>query len=254
MKASGSGVATSGNSVYISENSNKRQVRGNTTYFGITTQVASIPKEQIAASISYDMDLSKVTSTAASANFDNTNGKQSFWYVREIPADVAGMLVAPVRKVFTTQSVAFEAVNIIFKNAKQPSIVLTTEGFTDGKYTASQLMASYNKTVNSQGDGTVTPLNKEDVAVVDKYIGYYKNGLSYYRLNLYEATTDATRRHLVRRNHFYNATVTSFSTIGAPTEEDLDKDPETPVDADVTNVTAIIEVAPWHNVKMEDDL
>lgn len=254
MKASGSGEATPGNSVYISENSNKRQVRGNTTYFGITTQVASIPKEQIAASISYDMDMSKITSTGALANFDNTTGDKSFWYVREIPADVAGMLVAPVRKVFTDQSVAFEAVNIIFKNTTQPSIVLTTEGFKDGNYKATELMASYNQAVNPQESSLVTPLTKEDVAVVDKYIGYYKNGLSYYRLNLYETTTDATRRHLVRRNHFYNATVTSFSTIGDPTEEDLDKDPETPVDADVTNVTAIIEVAPWHNVTMQDDL
>lgn len=251
MKANGGGAATPGNSVYISENSNKRPVRGNTTYFGITTQVASIPKDQIAASIKYDMDLSKITSTPAGADFDNTDGKQSFWYVREIPANVAGMLAAPVRKVFTAQSVAFEAVTIIFKNAP---VALTTDGFTDGTYTATDLMASYNQAVNPQESSSVTPLKKEDVAAVDKYIGYYKNGLSYYRLNLYETTNEATRRHLVRRNHFYNATVTSFSTIGDPTEEDLDKDPETPVDADVTNVTAIIEVAPWHNVTMEDDL
>ena len=251
MKANGGGAATPGNSVYISENSNKRPVRGNTTYFGITTQVASIPKEQIAASIKYDMDLSKITSTPAGADFDNTDGKQSFWYVREIPANVAGMLAAPVRKVFTAQSVAFEAVTIIFKNAP---VALTMDGFTDGTYTATDLMASYNQAVNPQESSSVTPLKKEDVVAVDKYIGFYKNGLSYYRLNLYETTNEATRRHLVRRNHFYNATVTSFSTIGGPTEEDLDKDPETPVDADVTNVTAIIEVAPWHNVTMEDDL
>ena len=251
MKANGGGAATPGNSVYISENSNKRPVRGNTTYFGITTQVASIPKNEIAASISYDIDLSKITSTAATADFDNTAGDKSFWYVREIPANVAGMLHKPVRKVFTEANVAFDAVTIIFKNAP---IALTTEGFTDGNYTATQLLASYNQAVNPQPGSTTTALETADVALVDKYLGYYKNGLSYYRLNLYETTTDATRRHLVRRNHFYNATVTSFSTIGDPTEGDLDKDPETPVDADVTNVTAIIEVAPWHNVKMEDDL
>ena len=251
MKANGGGVATPGKSVYISENSNKRQVRGNTTYFGITTQVQKVDKNEIAASIKYDDGLMKLKSEPASADFDNTTGDKSFWYVREIPANVASLLAEPVRKVFVAQSVAFDAVTIIFKNAP---IALTTEGFTDGSYTATQLMASYNKTVNSQGDASVTSLNKEDVALVDKYIGYYKNGLSYYRLNLYETTNDDTRRHLVRRNHFYNATVTGFSKIGEPTEEDLDKDPEKPVDADVTYVTAIIEVAPWHNVKMEDDL
>ena len=251
MKANGGGVATPGKSVYISENSNKRQVRGNTTYFGITTQVQKVDKNEIAASIKYDDGLMKLKSEPASADFDNTTGDKSFWYVREIPANVASLLAEPVRKVFVAQSVAFDAVTIIFKNAP---IALTTEEFTDGSYTATQLMASYNKTVNSQGDASVTSLNKEDVALVDKYIGYYKNGLSYYRLNLYETTNDDTRRHLVRRNHFYNATVTGFSKIGEPTEEDLDKDPEKPVDADVTYVTAIIEVAPWHNVKMEDDL
>lgn len=253
MKASGGGIATPGNSVYISENSNKRPVRGNTTYFGITTQVASIPKKEIAASITYDMDLSQIKSEEASADFDNTDGKQSFWYVREIPDDVVNKLIKPVRKVFIAQSVAFEAVTIIFKNTAKPPIVLTTEGFKDKTYTASGLMASYNQAVNPQESSSVTPLTPEDVALVDKYIGYYKNGMSYYRLNLYETAAD-NRRHLVRRNHFYNATVTSFSTIGDPTEEDLDKDPETPVDADVTNVTAIIEVAPWHNVTMQDDL
>ena len=251
MTANGSGPATAGDAIYISENSNKRPVRGNTTYFGITTQVASIDKENIAATIFYDMDLAKIKSTASNADYDNTNGDQSFWYVREIPANVAALLEPPVRKVFTDAAVAFEAVGIILKRAP---IHLTTTGFTNDSYTSTQLLESYNEAVNPQAGSSVTPLNAADVAVIDRCLGYYKNGVSYYRLNLYETTTEANRRHLVRRNHFYNANVTSFATIGDPTEEDLDKDPETPVDADVTNVTAIINVAPWHNVAMEDDL
>ena len=251
MKASGGGVATPGNSVYISENSNMRPVRGNTTYFGIATQVQKVDKGHIASRIFFDESVGgKIKSDPAAADYDNTDGNKSFWYVREIPDKIVGMLEAPVRKVFTDQSVAFKAVNIILVNTP---IALTTEGFTDGNYTAESLMASYNQAVNPQESSLVTPLKPADVEVIDKYLGYYKNGMSYYRLNLYETTPD-NRRHLVRRNHFYNATVTGFSKIGDPTEEDLDKDPETPVDADVTNVTAIIEVAPWHNVKMEDEL
>lgn len=255
MKANGSGPATPGDAVYTSENSNKRPVRGNTTYFGIATQVQKVDKEQIAASIVYDMDLSKIKSTAAAADYDNTNGDQSFWYVREIPAKVATMLEPPVRKVFTNGGVAFEAVTIIFKNAPIALTTTTVDNkFTDGSYTASELKAAYEKATDPSVTSDVTKLNDHDVALVNQYLGYYKNGMSYYRLNLYETTNEGTRRHLVRRNHFYNATVTSFSTIGDPTEGDLDKDPETPVDADVTNVTAIIQVADWHNVGMEDEL
>lgn len=249
MKANGQGAATAGDAIYISENSNQRPVRGNTTYFGITTQVASIDKENIAKTIYFDTDLTKIQSTPADADYDNTNGDQSFWYIREIPAKIAGMLAPPVRRVFTDAGVAFEAVAIIIKNTP---IALTTTGFTDGSYTTTALKDAYNEAVNPQGAGTA--LNAHDVAIIDKYLGYYKNGYSYYRLNLYETTAEQNRRHIVRRNHFYNANVTSFATIGDPTEEDLDKDPDTPVDADVTNVTAIIKVADWHNIAMEDDL
>lgn len=250
MKASGQGAATAGDAIYISENSNQRPVRGNTTYFGITTQVASIDKDNIAKSIQFNGSVTQIQSTPSEVDYDNTGGDQSFWYIREIPAELDKLLATPVRRVFTDASVAFEAVAIILKYTP---IALTTTGFTTGDYTTVALMNAYDEAVNPQGGGT-TPLNAHDVAVIDKYLGYYKNGYSYYRLNLYETTTEQNRRHLVRRNHFYNANVTSFATIGAPTEEDLDKDPDTPVDADVTNVTAIIKVADWHNIAMEDDL
>lgn len=242
--------ATAGGSVYFSENSNNNQVRGNTTYYGITTQVASIEKSNIAKSITYDMDLLQITSEAADGDYNNTSGDKSFWYLREIPAKIVPMLAPPVRRVFTDEGVAFNAVTIILKNTP---IALTTTGFTDTNYTSSQLKASYSEAVNPQGEGTLA-LNAADLAVINRYLGYYKNGNSYYRLNLYETTTDGTRRNLVRRNHNYQATVTSFATIGDPTEEDLDKDTEKPVDADVTNVTAIIKVVEWHNVDMSDDL
>lgn len=249
MKANGGGAATAGAAVYFSENSNRQSVRGNTTYFGITTQVASIDKGNIAKSIYLDGSVSLIKSTPAEADYNNTNGDQSFWYIREIPAKIAGMLAPPVRRVFTDAGVAFEAVAIILKNTP---IALTTEGFTDGSYMTTALKDAYNEAVNPQGGGTA--LNADDVAIIETYLGYYENGVSYYRLNLYETTADNNRRHLVRRNHFYNAKVTSFATIGDPAEGDLDKDPEKPVDADATNVTAIIKVADWHNIAMEDDL
>lgn len=242
--------------VYFSENSNSKQLRGNTTYYGIATQVNKILKKDIAGSIHFDGTTQQVTSEMAAADYDNTTGNESFWYVRELPSNVDAMLKGEKRRVFTNQTVAFTAVSIILKYAiLTPAIALETTGFTDKTYTPENLMASYNQAVNPQGGSGVTALTPHDVNLVDRFLGYYKNGMSYYRLNLYETTRETfTERHLVRRNHNYVATVTSFATIGDPTEGDLDKDPEKPVDADVTNVTAIIKVAQWHDIIMEDDL
>lgn len=242
--------------VYFSENSNSKQLRGNTTYYGIATQVNKILKDDIAGRINFDGTTMQATSTAEAADYDNTTGDKSFWYVRELPSNVDAMLKGKKRRVFTNQEVAFTAVSIILKYAILDSpIALETEGFTDKTYTPANLMASYNQAVNPQGGTQVKPLTSHDVNLVDRFLGHYKNGMSYYRLNLYETTKEThTQRHLVRRNHNYAATVTSFATIGDPTEGDLDKDPEKPVDADVTNVTAIINVIGWHNIDMEDDL
>lgn len=242
--------------VYFSENSNSKQLRGNTTYYGIATQVNKILKDDIAGRINFDGPTMQVTSEMAAADYDNMGGEKSFWYVRELPSNVDAMLKGKKRRVFTDQEVAFTAVSIILKYAiLTPAIALETEGFTDKTYKPKDLMNSYNQAVNPQTGTGVTPLIKKDVDLIDRFLGYYKNGMSYYRLNLYETTKDTkTERHLVRRNHNYVATVTSFATIGDPTEGDLDKDPEKPVDADVTNVTAIINVAKWHDITMEDDL
>lgn len=251
MKASNGGAATAGTSVYFSENSNNIQLRGNTTYYGITIQVASITKDNIAGSVTFDTDLSKITTGVATTDYDNTAGTASFWCIRKIPAKIEAMLAPPVRCVFTNEAVAFKALTIILKNTP---VALTTEGFTDGTYTATALKAAYDEAVSPAGSGNPMPLNAADLATVKQYLGYYKNGFSFYRLNLYELTDDGNRRHLVRRNHNYQATVTSFATIGDPTEPDLDKDLDKPVDADVTNVTAIIKVVGWHDIPMKDDL
>ncbi|MCP9611776.1 Mfa1 family fimbria major subunit [Coprobacter tertius] len=246
------GTPVVGPTVFISENSNNRQVRGNTSYYGITTQVSSIAPDDIAGTITLT-DIGLIRNTAATTGYDNTTGDKSFWHMREVPADVRAKMDNGIKErwVFTDVDAAFEAMRIFVKVSA--SITLTTAGFTPtDDFTATDLKEAYQRatgTISTPG----TELNATDAAIVDRYLGYYANGFSYYRLNLYETVAGA-KRHLVRRNNHYGATVTSFATIGDPTEGDLDKDPDKPVDADLTNVTAVITVMPWYTVDTEDDL
>lgn len=237
-------TAKAGKTVFFSGNSNNRQVRGNTTYIGITTQVAKIEAKNIVASVSYDQNTNKFTTTAAQADYDNTDGDKSFWYIREIPADMIDKIVdSKVGRIFVNEDVAFDAMIVIWNNLK----TVNTPAIT----TAANLKTAYNN--YKAGNGTPI-LTAAEADILEQHLGFYENGRSYYRLNIYEKTDDDYKRHLIRRNHIYQAMVTGFATIGEPTEEDLDKDPEKPVDADVTNVTATITVATWHTVDMEDDL
>lgn len=246
---SGADVPTAGKTVYFSENSNNRQVRGNSTYYGITNQVNRIDKEKIAASVSFDMDLWEIHTTAATSDFDNADGDKNFWYAREIPADIQ-KIIGEERRVFVDKNIAFQAMATIVKASNL--VTLTTTGFTDNTFTSEALCEAFTNAINENPSGT--KLNEEDVATVKKYLGYYRDGKSYYRLDLYEASSAGDKRHFVRRNHIYDAKVTSFASIGFPEEGDLDKDPDQPVDADVTHVTAVINVQPWHTISMEDDL
>jgi hypothetical protein len=245
----GTDVPTAGKTVYFSENSNNRQVNGNSTYYGITNQVNKIDKNKIAASITFDTDMWEIHTTASASDFDNTDGDKSFWYAREIPADIQ-KIVGEAPRVFVSESVAFQAMAIIVKASNL--VKLTTAGFTNNAFSSEQLNEAFT---NATKENPIEPkLNEEDVATVKKYIGYYKDGKSYYRLDLYEASNAGDKRHFVRRNHIYDAKVTSFASIGFPEEGDLDKDPDQPVDADVTHVTAVINVQEWHTINMEDDL
>lgn len=241
----GTDKPTRGTPVYFSENSNNKQVRGNTTYYGIATTVASIEGDDIAATI-VPTGTGRYQSTAAGVDY--TPG--DFWYARHIPTKTQALLEGKLRRVFTSQAIAFEAMYII---ATTGDVIFGTEGFKPGDaYTADDLMQAYNDNGASVGKNNLSQADKD---LIKYYVACYKNGVSYYRLNLYEETTQTkTQRHLVRRNHDYQATVTSFATIGDPEEGDLDKDPETPVDADITFVTAIISVQAWHPVGMSDDL
>lgn len=242
MAAAG-GTATASKAVYFSPNSNNLSLRGNTSYFGIRTQITNILADKIAKKMNYSVDgVVKITSEPADANYDGTQG---FYCIREIPADVLPKLGAPVRKVFTTQEGALEAMYVILTYSA--SVNLSTQGFTNtGDFSLQEFVAAVK---------AGTTLNAIDMQLIDRFIGHYENGYCYYRLNIYEtAKPSDTKRHLIRRNHSYAATITSFKSLGDPTEGDLDKEPEKPVDADATYVTATISIAPWHNVNMSDDL
>ncbi|MDR2810635.1 MAG: Mfa1 family fimbria major subunit [Tannerellaceae bacterium] len=84
------------------------------------------------------------------------------------------------------------------------------------------------------------------------HIVEYIDGKCYYRLNLGEGNGNNFNPGL-RRNYGYNAKITSFSGLGIPKLEDLDKDPDKPI-GQKTHVTATINVVPWTNVDTEHQL
>lgn len=241
--------ATRSTNVYFSENSNNRQVRGNTTYFGIATQVQSIPADDIVKTFTFNGLVGTLQTTAADAAYDNTAGNQNFWFIRSIPAEATITFATPAddRRVFVDEDLAFQALYTILLRAKMIRTDAGETGTAPVYADANELKAKYNAWYNGAG-GDIPVEGIHDI------FGKYENGRSYYRLNIYETIDATTKRHLVRRNHSYNAAVNSFATIGEPTEEDLDKNPDKPVDAEITHVSATIEVQPWHTVDMEDDL
>lgn len=231
----GGAAGVTSKNVYFTENSNNRQVLGNTSYFGIATQVKEIAANKIAKAFSFDAETGLLSTTAAADNYDNSLGDKDFWYIREIPlAANIKFTEGSERRVFVDETVAWSAIYTVLLRAE----MITTTEFAN---------ADALKTEYEQNGDTNLP---NVVGGLDRYFGHYEKGVSYYRLNIYE-TVDAMKRHVVRRNHQYNAVVTSFATIGEPTEEGLDKDPDKPVDAEITFVTATITVQKWHVVDME---
>jgi hypothetical protein len=84
------------------------------------------------------------------------------------------------------------------------------------------------------------------------YIVSYPGGVSYHRLNIGENNAPNFIPG-IKRNHVYNAKITSFSGIGVPDVKDLNKDPDKPI-GQKTHVTATISVVKWVSVNTNHEL
>jgi hypothetical protein len=78
------------------------------------------------------------------------------------------------------------------------------------------------------------------------YAREYKEGITYYRLNIYEGTDYKANNYVARNNH-YKARITGFSDLGASEIDDLDTKPGG-TNEQPTYVTATITVLPWVDV------
>jgi hypothetical protein len=112
--------------------------------------------------------------------------------------------------------------------------------------------AAYLIEYNSEKGFSTSNLSVLDWDGKKGYIVEYDKGLCYYRLDLGDNANGAIIPG-IRRNHAYAARITSFSTIGMPKLEDLDKDPEKPI-GQKTHVTATIKITDWTDVTSDHNL
>ena len=75
---------------------------------------------------------------------------------------------------------------------------------------------------------------------------YQNGGTCYYRQDIGDQVSGAWLSS-VKRNHYYQVTVTGFKGIGAPNPGDVNFPPSTPNNAP-TNITATIVIDPWREV------
>jgi hypothetical protein len=207
------GTATNAPKVYVTENTSENPRNATVTYAAV--QAAFLPrKEMIVESFSYN-ELTHAFSAVKSPAAELTNATTLYRLVR-----IGNSTGLAANVYFTNKDKAYEAAYYIKYNKK--------EGFDSSKYD------------ELNWDGT------------NGYIVEYNGGLSYYRLDIGANINDAMTVG-IRRNHAYAASITSFSGIGEPKLEDLDRDPDKPI-GQKTHVTATIHITNWTDVSTDHKL
>lgn len=192
---------------YIPENANNTAVNGNTTYTAIRARYTA-GANRIITSTHFDKNgLNKFDE----AIVETTTNSGQFYRILGKDA-TAGNLINSIGNgfvkdgsLFRTQSAAHEA------------------AFWVENPTASAYNSSYTL---------------QNIKIQE-----YTDGYCYYRLNINQKVGTFTNEY-VKRNLHYKLKITAFNTLGDPTVDDLDKNPEKPID-EPTHITAEIEVLPW---------
>jgi hypothetical protein len=201
--------------VYITENTSELPRNATTTYAAI--EAIFLPKSgMIVQDFVYNNTLK--TFTSATYNAGNSSSASDLYRL----VNVGNTTGIPVNIFFTDKNKAYKAAYCIHKG--------TDIGFDP------------TKTTDLDWDGIKGT----------GYIVKYPGGKSYYRLNLGDGN-GANFIPGVKRNYFYNARITSFAGIGAPSLSDLDNEPDKPI-GQRTHVTATISVANWMDIPTDHQL
>ena len=229
-------------SVYFTENSNNKATRGNVTYFGISAKVKSI----VATSFSDGIAFNQVKNLFLSEKpaVDVAYAGEDFYVIRTLHPDIKLMEADG-----TTESSRYVFMDKVKAAAAAYEIFSRIENFLPAAITKELFAAAFAV----DGAGYDDPIFADNNFDIKKHFGIYTGGMNYFRLNITEIADNVNKDvfNMVRRNHNYVATITGFSKLGEPTEEDLDRDPDKPVDQQSTSVTATIVVQGWHDVVID---
>lgn len=222
------GLPTGARNLYIPENNTDPLKYGAITYAGI--KATYIPKTRIVSTVA---DFNTSLGAFTGVTLGNINVPTTFYYLRqgygtatELTLSGAGSDQAvsiPEETIFTDEAAVKKVVYVIIKG--------NLTGFADSVADAGNRFS--------------------DITRLKEYVLKYTNGLTYYRLNIHENVSTNDTKFFIRRNHWYQAAITSFLKIGASEIGDLDDGPGGGPDRP-TYVTAVITVKPWTVIYRED--
>ncbi|MEG3048345.1 MAG: fimbria major subunit, partial [Mucinivorans sp.] len=216
------------NYVFASENTNNKQVVGNTTYLAI--KAIYNPKNWVTACTYDATGDGGFTITTEAATAATTFHAVNFTGLKQIGG--------------TTN---FQLTNNIFKDDVIAKRILTEVLAANKLYPDGG--ASIGTTDPTQISENKAKYDAEFAARFSTYTG----GACYYRLNI--GRSDGVKTiYGIRRNGKYEITINSFKQLGVATEGKLDDTPEVPVSSQDTYVTATISVAPWKTYTQGGDL
>jgi hypothetical protein len=113
-------------------------------------------------------------------------------------------------------------------------------GFSEANYKKAPTGTPY-----VSGDSLSYALGVNDnaeVALVAEFI----DAKCYYGVRF--ADPNAIPKTGVKRNHYYEYTITEFKGVGKESMEDVNKPPTNPVEEGDTYVTATLKIEPWRSV------
>ncbi|MEG1649323.1 MAG: fimbria major subunit, partial [Rikenellaceae bacterium] len=203
--------------VYISENTNNKQVIGNTTYLAVEAVYTPV---KVTTECTYN--------PAGDGEFQIKEGPLATGVTTFSKINLAGGAAFPLKNnLFADVAIATSILKAVLaaNNYKEGGTPTEAAAFT----------AEFKKRFSTYTDGkSYYRLNVGNIITEGPNTGQINYG--------------------IRRNSQYQITINSFKQLGVATPGELDDNPEIPVSSQGTYVTATIVVAGWEEYTQNGDL
>lgn len=124
---------------------------------------------------------------------------------------------------------------------------------TDANVTVAQTFWYHNPSNRYVTDAAHTTYIGTNPSEADNFVGPYTDGKCYYKIPVWDVTSDITKAKGTERNTFYTLSVKSLTAPGKPTDTSV-TEPNTPTEDPDSYIGVDITIAKWATASMGDDI